>query len=45
MTMNEEKLIEAVRAFPCLWDVTSRSFKDSRAKENAWKCVAEEVNC
>ena len=44
--MNEdllEKLIEAVRKFASLWDVTSKSFKDSKAKENAWKSVAEEV--
>ena len=39
----EEKLAEAVRTYPCLWDVTSRSFKDSKAKENSWKSVASEV--
>ena len=44
--MNEdfpEKLIVAVRKFVCLWDVTSKSFTDIKAKENAWKKVAEEV--
>ena len=44
--MNEdfpEKLIEAVRKFVCLWDVTSKSFKDTKAKENAWKSVVQEV--
>ena len=41
--MNEEKLIEAVRVYPCLWDVSQRCFKDIIAKENAWKKVAEEV--
>ena len=42
--MDEEKLIEAVRMFPCLWNVTSRAFKDSKAKENAWKSVASQVS-
>ena len=39
----QEKLIEGVRKFPCLWDVASKSFKDIKAKENSWKAVAEEV--
>ena len=40
---DPEKLIEAVRKFACIWDVTLKCFKDSKAKENAWKSVAEEV--
>ena len=36
----EEKLIEVVRTYSRLLEVTSRSFKDSKAKENAWKSVA-----
>ena len=40
----EEKLIEAVRDFPCLWQVSSRAYKDLRAKENAWKVVASKVS-
>ena len=39
----EEKLTEAVRGFPCLWQVSSRAYKDLRAKENAWKEVASKV--
>ena len=39
-----EKLVEAVRRFPCLWDNSSPTFKDKIAKENAWKAVAAEVN-
>ena len=39
--MEDEKLIEAVREFPCLWRVSSRAYKDARAKENAWKEVAK----
>ena len=41
--MEVEKLIEAVRCFPCLWDVTKTSYKDARAKENAWKEVVIQV--
>ena len=37
---TEEKLIEAVHGFPCLWQISSRAYKDLRAKENAWKEVA-----
>ena len=42
--MNDEKLIEALRCFPCLWQVSSTSYKDLRAKENAWKEVAGKVS-
>ena len=38
-----ETPIEAVRKFECLWNVSSKSFKDNIAKENAWKAVAQEV--
>ena len=40
---DEEKLVEAVRCYPCLWQVSSREYKDARAKENAWKEVASQV--
>ena len=30
--MDQENLIEAVRKFSCLWDVFSKSYKDTRAK-------------
>jgi hypothetical protein len=36
-----EQLIEAVRRFPCLWQVNLKSYKDQRARENAWKKIAE----
>jgi hypothetical protein len=38
-----EQLIEAVRGFPCLWQVSNKSYKDQRARENAWEKVAEET--
>ena len=41
--MEEEKLIETVRSFPCLWQVTHRSYRDIKARESAWKLVAQEV--
>ena len=43
ITMDEEKLIEAVRTNPCIWHVSSKSYKDIIAKENAWKEVALQV--
>ena len=42
-SMNEEKLIEYVRVFTCLWDVSERCFKDSIAKDIAWMSVAEKI--
>ncbi|XP_019850435.1 PREDICTED: transcription factor Adf-1-like [Amphimedon queenslandica] len=41
--MADEKLIEAVRDFPCLWQLSTRAYKDIRAKEKAWKIVADKV--
>ena len=41
--MEEEKLIEAVRALPCVWQVNSKSYRDQTARENTWKQVAEAV--
>ena len=41
--MNDEKLIEAVRSYSCLWQVNSYSYKDRRAKDNAWKEVIDKV--
>ena len=41
--MVEEKLIEAVCCFPHLWQVSNKSYKDARARENTWKEVASQV--
>ena len=35
-----EKLVEAVKSYPCLWQVTSCAYKDIIAKINAWKEVS-----
>ena len=40
----EETLIEAVRQQTAIWQVTSRSYRDIRVKENAWKEVARELD-
>ena len=36
--MDEEKFVEAVRTFDCLWKVSAKVYRGarSRAKENAW---------
>ena len=39
----DEKLIEVVKRYPCLWETHSKSFRDLVAKENAWKVVSSEV--
>ena len=31
----DEKLVEAVRHYPCLWKLTEKGYKDVKAKENA----------
>ena len=36
-------LMEAVRGYPCLWQVSSPVYRDLRAKDNAWKVVATVV--
>ncbi|XP_065831007.1 uncharacterized protein [Oscarella lobularis] len=38
--MSEEMLIEAVRGYPCLWQVRTMSYRDVRAKDNAWTLVS-----
>ena len=38
--VNEEALIEAVRQLPCLWQTSSKKYKDLRAKENTWMEIA-----
>ena len=41
--MAEQKLIDYVRYFPCLWQVSSCSYSDARARENAWKQNSSQV--
>ena len=39
----DEKIIDAVHEFPCLWEVCSKAYKDAIAKGNAWKDVSKKV--
>ena len=39
----DEKLIELVRTFPCLWQVSTAAYKDIKAKENVWKDIKLKV--
>ena len=39
----EEKLVEAVHSFPCLWQTTSKCYRDIRARDNTWKEVVQQV--
>ena len=41
---DSETIINAVREFPCLWQVNSKSYKDQRARENAWKRVSSSIS-
>ena len=42
--MDDERLVKEVRTFPCLWNVSVKTHRDIKAKENAWKTVLIEVN-
>ena len=39
----DEKLAEAVRNFPILYDKESKDFKDKKKKDLVWNDVAKEV--
>ena len=46
LTMDvDEKITDAVHEFPCLWEVSSKAYKDKDAiaKGNAWKEVSNKV--
>ena len=43
MAALEEKLAEAVRQFPVLYDKFCRDFKDNNKKRLAWEDVAKQV--
>ena len=43
MAALEEKLAEAVRQFPVLYDKSCRDFKDNSQKRLAWEDVAKQV--
>ena len=41
---KEEKLVETIREYTCLWKVNAKEYKGAIAKENAWKEVARKVS-
>uniref|UniRef100_A0A1X7VWA5 MADF domain-containing protein n=1 Tax=Amphimedon queenslandica TaxID=400682 RepID=A0A1X7VWA5_AMPQE len=41
--MCNEKLIEAVRSHTCIWQTSSKYYKDLKAKENSWKEISKQV--
>ena len=43
LKIDEEKLVELVRRYSCLWQVSSTVFKDLWAKKNTWKEVDSQV--
>ena len=43
MAAREEKVAEAVRLFPVLYDKSCRDFKDNSKKRLAWEDVAKQV--
>ena len=43
MAAPEEKLADAVRQFPVLYDKSCKDFKDNNKKRLAWDDVAEQV--
>ena len=42
-TVFYEKLAEAVRLYPCLYNKSSEDFKDANKKKLCWKYVAAAV--
>ena len=38
--VKKEQLIESVRKLPCLYDTSTKEYKDEMVRENAWKRCA-----
>lgn len=41
--MDEEKLINLVQTYVCLYDLTSRHYSDKVMKTNAWEAISKEM--
>ncbi|XP_063530921.1 uncharacterized protein LOC134755455 [Cydia strobilella] len=39
----DEKLIEAVKNYPCLWDISSKYYKCNETKDAAWGEIVEQI--
>lgn len=42
--MDEEKLINLVQKYACLYDVSSRCYSDKLMKGNAWEEISTQIN-
>jgi len=40
---EEERLAEAIKTFPCLFDKTTKGYKEKHVVANAWNSVAEKL--
>lgn len=40
----DERLIESVKKFPCLWDTSSEFYKCNETKDAAWNVIITEAN-
>jgi len=39
----DEKLIDCLRSFPVIYDLSKKLYKDKIAKDNAWKRIATDL--
>ena len=43
--MDDEKLIEAVRKYRVLFDISSVAYRNADKKNAAWRLISEELAC
>ena len=41
--VNDEKLAIKIQKYPCLFDISLASYKESQPKRNAWKLIDESL--
>ena len=41
---ENEELVETVRTFPCLYDISKKEYKDKNIVHNTWKEVADQLD-
>lgn len=42
--MEKEKLIEEVRQYPCLYDLSDSKYSDNSKKDEAWRQISANLN-
>lgn len=40
----DEKLIDAVKKYPCLWDTKLDTYKCNETRDAAWEIIVKETN-